>query len=166
MKIASCVFCFLFGLGPLASAAALPDFSGIWILVQGEVGRPVITNEVRSVVQGPNTQIGMMIKQNKNTLRVENRNGQRVPAQIREYVVDGTERNLAGSQTSRYSAKWDGEKIVIDQNIKASTPFGPADMTTQEVWALSADGKVLTVSRSSQNAPAEMKSTEIYNKAD
>lgn len=167
MKMASCVlFCFLFGAGQFASAAGLPDFNGLWT----SVTRPALA-------EGP--QPAVFITQNENTLRIEYRNGDPATveflrsintpagAQVREFVVDGSERIVNGSySSSSYSAKWDGEKIVFDGHTKTDTPFGPVEMTTLEEWGLSADGKVLTITSSSQASGRRLILKQVYNKAE
>ncbi len=54
-----------------------------------------------------------------------------------KYTTDG---KPAENKGSKGSAKWDGDKLVIDSVRDANG----AEIKTHEVWVLSADGKTLT----------------------
>jgi hypothetical protein len=54
-----------------------------------------------------------------------------------KYTTDG---KPAENKGSKGSAKWDGDKLVIDSVRDANG----TEIKTHEVWALSADGKTLT----------------------
>jgi len=153
MKIAFYVFGFLIGFAQVASTANLPDFSGVWTSTRGTPAQ----EEIGSIV--------MRISQNNNALRVAY--GDQASAQSQEFIVDGAER---GSQNSSYIAKWDGEKIVIERHVSGvNTPFGMANFMEQEVWTLSADGKVLTISHGATAGASGRKLAQVeqvFNKSD
>jgi hypothetical protein len=157
MKNASYVLWILLGLSPLSFAAAGPDFSGTWALDHENV----VFNGVALSGQSSNVHSTMMISYDGNRLLAKN-------SRKREYIIDGTERNMSNSVSSVYTAKWEGATLVIDEKINVSTPFGPVNRISHQVWSLSDDGKILTISTSSHDSKGEQKvtTTQVYNKAD
>ncbi len=77
------------------------------------------------------------------------------------YTTDGKEcSNKVGENEAKSTLKWDGDDLAIES--KGS--FGGTDYTSKDRWNLSADGKVLTITRhiSSSMGDAEMK--EVFVK--
>lgn len=61
-----------------------------------------------------------------------------------KYTTDGKEcSNEVRGNPVKSTAKWDGDTLLIDSKAK----FGDNDMTINDKWNLSEDGKTLTVSR-------------------
>jgi hypothetical protein len=132
---------------PIA-AFGIQDFSGTWALNQ--------END-----QAANLQSRLSITQQENMFRIKS---SLTPVQ-REYIVDGTERQRASAiGASIYTAKWDGEALVIDETLDAKTPFGGTKVTTHEVWSISSDRQTLTVTRSSINPNRNVTARQVYAK--
>jgi hypothetical protein len=72
------------------------------------------------------------------------------------YSTDGKETtNTVAGNDFKSSAKWEGDELVIDTKGK----FNDNEFTSQDRWALSSDGKTITVTRhvSSAMGDADMK---------
>jgi len=77
------------------------------------------------------------------------------------YSTDGKEtKNSFGPNEMKSVAKWAGEVLEIE--TKGS--FGDAEVTISDAWALSADGKVLTVKRKFKSSMGEMEQKMVLEK--
>jgi hypothetical protein len=162
MKKASCLILILLGFGYLAFAGE-PDFSGNWTLLR-EDG---IFNGTAAQIEGENADDGMVITHTGNRLVVESQCVQCINQnQIREYIIDGKGRNMPGEQNGviSYSAKWDGQALIMEKGFGGTTPFGQTTINTRQVWALSADKQVLTIATSSMGSKSEFTSTRVYKR--
>ena len=63
-----------------------------------------------------------------------------------------------------YSAKWDGEVLILKKGFGGTTPFGPATTAARQVWALSADKQILTIATSSDDFGEELMVTQVYKR--
>ena len=79
-----------------------------------------------------------------------------------KYTTDGKECTNQGFGGSEMKSvlKWEGDTLVIDSKAK----FGDNDVTMQEKWTLSADGKTLTVVRSFKSQMGEMAQKLVMEK--
>ncbi|HSK08236.1 MAG TPA: hypothetical protein VK911_01570 [Vicinamibacterales bacterium] len=124
----------------LAYAQAKPDYSGTWTLdaSRSEMGGPG-GGGGRGGPGGP-----MTVKQTGTELVRETTRGDQTMATT--YKLDGTETtNQMGPMTSKSTARWEGDKLVI--KTARETPNGT--METTETWSLGAAGKELTIVSSS-----------------
>ncbi len=134
-----------------AFAQAKPDFSGTWALDTAKSdqmgGGP---GGGRGGPAGP-----MTIKQTANELTIEQKRGENTVTST--YKLDGSESvNKTMRGESKSTAKWDGSKLAIKTSME--TPNGSFESTS--TYSLSADGKELTVVRSTQRG--EMK--QVFTK--
>jgi hypothetical protein len=73
------------------------------------------------------------------------------------FKLDGSESvNTAGQGQSKSVAKWDGAKLVVKTTMEG--PNGATETTS--TWSLSADGKELTIVRTSARGDR----TTVYTK--
>jgi hypothetical protein len=96
-----------------------PDFSGSWTVDQTATDAANASTTTAPTAGGGGMRGGGMggpltIKQTADTLSIERqgRNG----VQTTAYKLDGTEQEIAmGQMTIKAKAKWDGDKIVVEQ---------------------------------------------------
>ncbi len=78
------------------------------------------------------------------------------------YTTDGkesTNEGFGGSQM-KSTAKWDGDTLVIESKGQ----FGDSEFSMSEKWVLSADGKVLTLTRVFKSAMGEGEQKMVLEK--
>lgn len=160
MKKASCMLWLLLGFGHLAFAAD-PDFSGDWEMLS-ENG---ILHGKSVQLEATDKDYGIFITHIENRLVVESRCAT-CGNPIREYIIDGRERNVPNKQNLKalYSARWAGQSLIINQGIGGSTPFGTGSFITRQVWALSADKQTLTISTSASSSDGEIALMKVYQR--
>jgi hypothetical protein len=126
----------------LSSAAAMPDFSGAWIR---DVNK---SDAMATLIGGKITPVtaDLVIKHADGKIDIESRWTHKAPATA-SYILNGAENSTADNQaaSTTYVASWEGEKLIIDEKIKANTPFGPAESIKRSEWSLSDNGSTLTV---------------------
>jgi hypothetical protein len=114
-----------------AHGQAATNFSGVWKLnvAKSELG----------VVPAPEVAI-RTINHNDPVLQISSyQKGAAGEATTElKYTTDG---KPADNKTSKGTAKWDGDKLVVD----SVRDYQGAELKLHDVWALSADGKTLTV---------------------
>jgi hypothetical protein len=77
------------------------------------------------------------------------------------YTTDGKEStNTIRDNPVKSIVKWEGDNLLFD--TKAS--FGGNDVTIKDKWALSEDGKVLTLERQFSSSQGDAKQKLIYEK--
>ena len=124
-----------------------PDFSGTWAVDQAatDAANPAPATPPAGGGGGGGMRGGGMggpitIKQTADTLSIE-RQGRNGP-QTAAYKLDGSETEIAmGQATVKAKAKWDGDKIVIEQT-RAGQDGTP--MTTTVTYSLDKDGNLWT----------------------
>jgi hypothetical protein len=133
-----------------AVATSAPDFNGAWVL-----------NEANGAAAKLQSQLS--IEQEGNKILIKSSLS---PIQ-REYVVDGTERQRTDASGALiiYTAKWDGEALVIDENLEGKTPFGGTKIIMHQVWSMDSNRQTLTVSSSSISSRGTDNSRQTYSKA-
>jgi hypothetical protein len=170
MKNALLTSLLVLALSMMAVASSISDFSGAWILI--------LDNGITA-----RTQTRLSITQQENKLIIKNniKNG-RSPFQ-REYIVDGTKRqmpkelireiNKAGNGSTvcasiLYIAKLQGETLVVDEisTHMVSLPGGSITVPSHQVWSIDANRQTLTISNSTNNPlnGGELKMTQVYSK--
>jgi hypothetical protein len=141
--------------------AADPDFSGGWALEQENgfaYGKPFMN-------QSPEADDGILITHTQDSLLMES-DCVACGTQAKEYILDGRTRNLPNDKGAliSYSAKMDGDLIVIDQGFGGPTPFGSAVVVTRISLSLSQDNEVLTIYSSSKDLRGEVIATKIFKR--
>jgi membrane-bound inhibitor of C-type lysozyme len=152
----------------LASAAraqtpATPDFSGTWKL------NPAKSKSANTGFTGAGT---MTVQCSGQTIQVHFAS----PGHdsTRTFVVDGKEhyadKLVSGSmQVLSYSkAVWEGSTLVIESRAHTDDPDNPTvktpDTHAAQRWALSHDGRVLTLSSIWSGSDAALNSIVVYDK--
>ncbi len=74
-----------------------------------------------------------------------------------KYTTDG---KMAENKGSKGSAKWDGDKLVID----SVRDMQGAEIKFHEIWSLSPDGKVLTINNHLIAPQGEFDITLVFDK--
>lgn len=120
----------------LTFAQAKPDFSGKW--APKEAAAPAAG--ARGGMGGP-----MTVKQTATDLTQEVVRGENTMTTV--YKLDGTESvNKTQRGESKSTVKFDGAKLVIKTVMETAN----GSMETTATWSLSADGKELTITRTTQ----------------
>ena len=130
MRRFAALFCFL-----AASALAAPNFSGEWKLdlsrsQYGPIPAPLaVTRKV--------TQQGSSL-----SWSTYQKSAQREVTTELKYTTDGKECiNKMTNGDAKGTAKWQGDSLVIE----SSQQVQGAEIKSRETWAVSADGKTLTI---------------------
>jgi hypothetical protein len=133
-RISAALLAVAFG---LAQAQAKPNFSGSWKL-----------NAAKSdfgAMPAPDSRADKIVHQDPDLTDSFTQSGQmgEITADMK-YSTDGKEttNTLRGNQV-KSTAKWEGDELAIS----GKTQFNGADVTMNDHWALSADGKTLTITR-------------------
>lgn len=74
-----------------------------------------------------------------------------------KYTTDG---KMAENKGSKGSARWDGDKLVID----SVRDMQGAEIKFHEIWSLSADGKALTINNHLIAPQGEFEITLVFDK--
>ena len=132
------------GVGAASAAAAKADFTGTWKLdvAKSEGLPPAVKGQTMTVKQtGDRVEIATTVTTDQGEQEIKD-----------AYVLDGKEVDHVqkamgmegkGKRTANWSA--DGNGIEVKENALFETDQGSADIKTTRKWALSADGKTLTI---------------------
>lgn len=143
----------------LACAAALqaqakPDFTGTWKtnIAKSDFGSMPAPQSATAKIQHKEPKLGVEATsvgdQGERTFTLN-------------FMTDGTETtNQLGPVEIKSKARWEGSALLIDS--KAATDQG--EITVKEKWALSEDGKTLTLSRAFSGPQGEMTQTLVQEK--
>jgi hypothetical protein len=158
----------LLGLPALATAA---DFSGAWVRDAAKSDRPPDTMYWLTRQEGGGggggrgrgpAQPPMTIRQDDGSLQITDPGGS-----VHKYMLDGKAHSVTtptGIQKANVTAKPEGDTLVIG----TTQPYGgmPGNITldVKEVWALSPDGKTLTITTTRSSAATTTTTKQIYNK--
>ncbi len=159
MKRRLCLGLLVFGIALLALAVAAPNFSGTWVRDKAK-SDPMMG---RGGGQAPDIEITLTIKQDANNFEVTTQRGERTSEA--KYTLDGKEnKNTMGRGETISKSKWNGDTLMIEGVRKFSGPNGEMEMQFKEGYALSADGKVLTVTSTMTSPQGERTFKQVYNK--
>lgn len=148
----------VFGIALLAIAVAAPNFSGMWVRDKAK-SDPMRMGGPGGGGQPPDFEVTLTIKQSDNEFEVATQRGERNSEA--KYTLDGKEnKNAMGRGEAVSKSKWNGDTLVIE----GVRQFGEREMQFKEVYALSADGKVLTVTSTMNSPQGERTSKQVYNK--
>ena len=167
-------------LGLTVLAMAAPNFSGSWVRdnaksdpapntaywltrdTGGGGGRGGGGGGGRGAGGGRGPQVDMTIQQDANSLQVTDPQGA-----IRKYTLDGkpfTKTMDTGIQKATVTANLQGDTLVIGTTQPYGGMPGNATLEVKEVWSLSPDGKILTIS-TTRTVPAVQKTfKQVYNR--
>jgi hypothetical protein len=140
----------------MAVAQPKPDFTGTWVLDPAKsdmgMGRADAAPGARTVT--------LAIKQTAAQLSVERKVGDRAETAV--YKLDGSEsvNKLPSGSDVKSTTKWVGATLVT----KSVMAMGDANVETNDVRSLGADGKVMTIDVTRQTPRGEVKQKLVYNK--
>jgi hypothetical protein len=138
----------------LAQTTSKPDFSGTWKLNVGK------------------SDFGPMPAPQSRTDKIEHREPalRHTTTQAREegegsftinLSTDGKEAvNTVNGREARSVARWEGDSLVIESKFEA----GGSTVTIKDKWALSADGKALTIARHYSGPEGEADATLVLER--
>lgn len=151
---------------PASLSAQRADFRGVWVLDVAKsdlgqlgvmlAGSGMTMNMTRTVTQTDSSL----------TFKAEIEVAGQQQSQEQTIVIDGKPRTqkmemLNGAEVT-LTARWEAGALIVAQQVM--TPMG--EVTGNETWTLSADGKTLTVAGVSQTPEGEMKLTYVHTKKD
>ncbi len=148
-------------LSPLA-AQSKPDFSGSWKMNM-EKSDPMGRMGGGGGGGGGMAMAPITITQSADKLVITSTRGDQVTTAT--YNLDGSESVNAGMRgETKSKVSWDGASLVIASESSFNGPNGAMTVTSKEVRSLSADGKVMTVVRTSQTPNGEMTRKTVFDK--
>jgi hypothetical protein len=140
-----------------------PDLSGTWKL------NPAKSTAGNGVYTGPET---MIVRCSGQTMQVHSTS--RGHGRTRTYIADGKEHSadkwVTGSaQALGYSkAEWKGSTLFMEFRVHIDDPDNPAvktpDSRATQLWTLSGNGRVLTLSSESFGRGGVLSSVQVYDK--
>jgi len=158
MRITSVIaFALLVGI-PASAQDARPDLSGTWNidLVKSDFGpMPPPESIVQVIVhKDPALRVSSTVKNQTGTISNE-----------RNLTTDGKEntytlKNPAGEQAVKSTSTWSGAKLLTTMKVDAQG----VTIDINDAWELSADGKVLTMTRDIKTAQGNFTQKSVYNK--
>jgi hypothetical protein len=126
----------------LVYSAAMPDFSGTWIRDASK------SDEMATLIGGKIAPVtaDLVIKHADGKIDIETRWSNKAPT-TKSYILSGAENSSSDDQgnSTAYVTSWEEEKLIIDEKIKAKTPFGPAEIIKRSEWSLSDGGSTLKI---------------------
>ncbi len=136
------------------SLFAKTDFSGDWKLnaAKSDFGQfPAPSSMTQKVThQDPSLKLATKVSTDNGDFEFES-----------TYTTDGKEcTNQFGPNEMKSSLKWEGAVLVID----TKGTFGDMQVTMQDKWELSADGKTLTIKRHFASSQGELDQKLILEK--
>jgi hypothetical protein len=135
-------FAMLLLLAAALPALAKPDFSGSWKLnpAKSDFGEMPSPSSMTSTITHQEPNLKNVVKQSSDMGDIEYESN---------YTTDGKECvNTLMNAPLTSVLKWDGDVLTIDSKGK----FGDNEFTMQDRWALSEDGKTLTINRTFKSA--------------
>jgi hypothetical protein len=161
--------------GLLVVTIAAPNIGGSWVRDNAKsdpVPDPIMLNRPTTPQGGGgarggaggrgNSEAVMTVQQEGNALVVTSPQGS-----VSKYTLDGkpyTTATETGIEKAVITANWQGDTLVIG----TTQPYGgmPGNVTLQmkEVWSLSPDGKVLTITTTRTIPAVEKTYKQVYNK--
>jgi hypothetical protein len=159
---------------PVAMLAATPDFNGTWSKNAASSDPvPDLAYWMTRVSPAPPRQGGgqrptpavlLTVRQVANTLTIIDPSNA-----IHEYTlnVDGGAHVTAmdtGIQKAQVTTKLQGDTLVIETSEPYGGMPGNVTLTVREVWALSADGKTMTITTTRDTPARHQTYREIYTK--
>jgi hypothetical protein len=136
-------------------ALAKPNFSGDWKLnaAKSSFGQMPAPNSMTQKITHEDPKLTTATKQSSDMGDFDMQ---------ASYTTDGQEctNQGFGGAPMKSIAKWDGDAL----SIETKGQFGDNEFTMSEKWALSADGKLLTITRTFKTAMGEGAQTLVFDK--
>jgi hypothetical protein len=151
MRFSNILLAFAFAALP---AIAKPNFSGDWKLnvSKSTFGQMPAPNSMTSKIAHEDPTLKNSTKQSSARGDFESESN---------YTTDGKEcTNQMFGNPVKSTVKWDGDALLIDTKAK----FGDNDVTIQDKWTLSEDGKTLTIVRLFKSSMGEGGQTLVLDK--
>lgn len=150
-SIAACLL--LFGLAAL-SAYAKPNFTGSWKLnsAKSEFGQFPAPSAMTQTAkhEDPSLKVATKMATDNGDMDFDS-----------TYSTDGKETtNAFGPSSMKSVAKWEGDTLTI----QTKGQFGDNEITIQDKWTLSEDGKTLTMQRRFVSSQGEMEQKYVMEK--
>jgi hypothetical protein len=149
-------------------AMAAPDFNGAW--VRDNAKSDPAPNAMYWLTRGGptpggggrgNAQFVMTVHEDAKGIQVADSQ-----TAMREYVLDGKPHTRAtdtGIQKAEVKAALQGDTLVIETTQPYGGMPGNATLKVKEVWALSPDGKTLTITTTRDVAAKQQTFKQVYN---
>ena len=116
-----------------------PDFSGTWIIDQATTAGGGAPSGGANAMRGAGTSAGIIIKHSGDTLTIQPAGGSAVTY---TYKLDGVEHEAGSGRVAlKAKAKWDGDRIVVEQTRPSAEG---AMFTTTTTYSLDKDGNLVT----------------------
>jgi hypothetical protein len=152
-KLLSIVFLLaLLGVSPIAQEK--PDFSGSWKMnvAKSDFGQ----------LPGPESRSDVITHKEPSITDEVTADGAQGKQQYTvKYLTDGSEvKNQIGPREVTSTLKWEGSNLVI----KSKFMYNDSEVNAQSTWALSGDGKTLTISVHFASAMGETDQKVIFEK--
>ncbi|MEW6455821.1 MAG: hypothetical protein AB1410_03785 [Acidobacteriota bacterium] len=136
-----------------------PDLSGTWLLnkTESQLSGMMIPDNIEMVISHQEPKI--------NIQKIIYVMGQERTQNL-SYITDGSETKSEGPRGGTRISKshWEGEKLIVESTMTVSTPRGEFTSESKETWALSSDGKTLTIDIITKNPRGESTQKQIFNK--
>ncbi len=149
-------------------AMAAPDFNGTWLRdkAKSEPAPYPLYWLTRGVDPGggggQNADYIITVRQEAAKLQVTD-----PQRPLRTYELDGKARSVTadtGMVKASVAATLKGDTLVVDTTQPYGSMPGNVMMKVEEVWSLSADGKVLTITTTRDSPAAKQTFKEVYNR--
>lgn len=157
-RILSIIALTLLIVSPAWAQDAKPDFSGTWNvdLAKSDFGPTPPPESIVQVIvhKEPALKVSSTVKSSMGTISNE-----------RNLTTDGKEnaytlKGSAGEQAVKSTSTWSGKKLLT--TMKVDTQGVTIDIN--DAWELSADGKVLTMTREIKTPQGDFNQKAVYNK--
>ena len=136
------------------TAAAKPNFTGDWKLNAaksdfGQFPAPSAMSQ-KATHEEPSLKVATKMATDNGDMEFES-----------TYSTDGKETtNSFGPNAMKSVAKWEGDTLTI----QTKGQFGDAEVTIQDKWELSADGKSITIRRHFASSQGELEQKMVLEK--
>jgi hypothetical protein len=111
-----------------------------------QVGQNEQFNEIK-------TPFGSIVRRNRKKAKIT-------------YLLDGNEHSITdeNGNSRTYRVAQSGDQLIIESSNTINTPFGPAEIKVKEEWLLSADGRTLIITTTTNSALGPQTQKRIYTK--
>jgi hypothetical protein len=157
-------------------AMAAPNFSGSWVQDNAKserVPEPLWLTRAPAGGRGGggraggpggrgNADVLMSVQQDANSLQVTDPQGA-----IRKYTLDGkpyTSATETGIEKAAVTANLQGDTLVVGTTRPYGGMPGNVTLKVKEVWSLSPDGKILTVTTTHTTPAVEKNFKQVFNR--
>jgi hypothetical protein len=145
---------------PAGAMAQTPDFSGTWKI---NMIKSDAAPQGRGGQQMDMSNLMLTVTQTAEALTiVQTGMGQE---RTTTYYLDGREStNRAGRGDMKSTSKWDGAKLLTEGSSTFEGPNGQVTMTMKDVRELSADGKTMTVTTTTDSPMGQRTRKTVFDK--